>query len=146
MRSFTPYGAVSDKADTWLYRSWSLSWLGVDIFKDTSSSKELTNSQNQLKASTSSDYGLGFSLYSTDQAYALQTKTKSSYPIVCLPIYVHISIQGHHTVSLVGSIHSYGPNCMMLCEDPTAPSRIHTYRCSGQVSSQETSDMNPATA
>ena len=57
-----------------------------------------------------------------------------------------MSTQGRYTVSLVGSIHSFGLNCTTLYEDPAAPSRIHTYRCSGQVSSQETSDMNPASA
>ena len=41
MRSFTPYGTVSNKANTWLYRSWSLSWLGVDMLTDTLSSKKM---------------------------------------------------------------------------------------------------------
>ena len=80
------------------------------------------------------------------RASALQTVTKSVYLPNVLFLYVHISTQWRYTVSLVGSIHSYGLNCTTLCEYPSAPSRIHTYRCSGQVSSQETSHMNPASA
>ena len=92
----------------------------------------------------------GFSLYSIDRASALQTVTQEQLSHWHIPVYVHISRYGHHTVSLVGIIHSLGPNSTMLYEYPTAPScihtYIHTYRCSEQVSSQKTSDMNPTTA
>ena len=89
--------------------------------------------------------GKGFSLYSTYRASALQTVTKSVYlPDVCPYMYIyqlsgviqsawwevstHMGRTAWRSVNIRLHLHAY----------------IHTYRCSGQVSSQETSHMNPA--